>query len=319
MKVFIAGASGAIGSSLVRLLQAEGHEVTGGSRRPERAAERSPGLAWSAFDVDTDEGMVGSLEGHDALVYLVHQMDGQDDLVGREADAAGRVVKAAEAAGVKRGVFLGSVQPGDGSQPSEHILARAVTGQVLRSGSVPFVELQASMVIGAASESWRIVRDLAARLPVMVLPAWLSRETRPVGIDDVLAAMAHAVTTERAESLAIDLPGPESLSVREVLVRTAAQMGRRPLMLSVPVLSPGLSAKWIHAVTRADHVIADHLVQGMLCDVEGKWPGYWELMPDHAVLGFDEATARALEACPPPDDATGRWVEALAARLALRA
>jgi hypothetical protein len=89
-------------------------------------------------------------------------------------------------------------------------------------------------------------------------------------------------------------------------------------MLSVPVLSPGLSAKWIHAVTRADRIIADHLVQGMLCDVEGQWPGYWARMPDHAVQSFDEATAKALSDSPPPEDA-GRFVEILTSRMALRA
>lgn len=39
MKVFVAGASGAIGRPLVRQLVAAGHEVTGTTRRPERAEE----------------------------------------------------------------------------------------------------------------------------------------------------------------------------------------------------------------------------------------------------------------------------------------
>ena len=44
-------------------------------------------------------------------------------------------------------------------------------GQTLRSGPVPTIELRASMIIGHGSLSWLIVRDLVARLPVMVLPA----------------------------------------------------------------------------------------------------------------------------------------------------
>src|SRR6476659_1023695 len=39
MKVFVAGASGAIGRPLVRQLLAAGHEVTGTTRKEERAAE----------------------------------------------------------------------------------------------------------------------------------------------------------------------------------------------------------------------------------------------------------------------------------------
>ena len=39
MRVFVAGASGAIGRPLVRKLLAAGHEVTGMTRRQERAEE----------------------------------------------------------------------------------------------------------------------------------------------------------------------------------------------------------------------------------------------------------------------------------------
>lgn len=43
------------------------------------------------------------------------------------------------------------------------------------------------MIVGYGSASWRMVRDLAARLPTIVLPAWLKHKTEPVGIDDVVA------------------------------------------------------------------------------------------------------------------------------------
>lgn len=56
MKVFVAGASGAIGRPLVRQLAAAGHEVTGMTRRPERVAEIEAAGARSAvcdvFDGD---------------------------------------------------------------------------------------------------------------------------------------------------------------------------------------------------------------------------------------------------------------------------
>ena len=43
------------------------------------------------------------------------------------------------------------------------------------------------MIVGRGSLSWLIVRDLAARLPVMVLPRWLKSRTQPV----VVASMAR--------------------------------------------------------------------------------------------------------------------------------
>lgn len=52
MKVFVAGASGAIGRPLVRQLVAAGHEVTGMTRREERAGEiRAAGAKAVVCDV----------------------------------------------------------------------------------------------------------------------------------------------------------------------------------------------------------------------------------------------------------------------------
>jgi hypothetical protein len=72
-------------------------------------------------------------------------------------------------------------------EPSEHLRSRLETGEVLRGGPVPCLELRAWMIIGAGSASWTIVRDLAARLPAMVLPAWLAYRSEPVAVDDVVA------------------------------------------------------------------------------------------------------------------------------------
>lgn len=62
MKVFVAGASGAIGRPLVRELVAAGHEVTGMTRRPQRAAEIDSaggrGVVCDAFDLPALESAV---------------------------------------------------------------------------------------------------------------------------------------------------------------------------------------------------------------------------------------------------------------------
>ena len=55
-----------------------------------------------------------------------------------------------------------------------------------------FLSPRQKMIIGAGSESWRIVRDLAARLPAMILPRWARSRSQPVAIEDVVEAiLAH--------------------------------------------------------------------------------------------------------------------------------
>jgi len=172
--------------------------------------------------------------------------------------------------------------------------SRARVGELLRSGRVSTIELQAAMVIGAGSESWRIVRDLSARLPLMVLPKWLESRSQPIFIDDVTFALRHALTVDVSDSAAFPLPGPEIMSAREILTRTAQLLGLSPPMMQVPVISPRLSSYWIALVTRADEQIARQLVEGLCSDLVAPDDGFWKLVPSHPRVPFDEAARRAL-------------------------
>ena len=71
---------------------------------------------------------------------------------------------------------------------------------------MPVIELQATMVIGCGSDSFRMVRDLAARLPAMLLPKWLNSRTQPIGIADVVHAIVLALRMEALGSQAYPLP-----------------------------------------------------------------------------------------------------------------
>ena len=131
--------------------------------------------------------------------------------------------RAAAAAGVERIVYLGGVAPG--GPGSDHLRSRLDVGEALRSGPVKTVELRASMIVGHGSLSWLIVRDLAARLPVMILPRWLKSRTEPVAIDDAVVALVRALDMPLEASSWFDVPGPEMLSGKEILQATARARG----------------------------------------------------------------------------------------------
>jgi len=137
MRVLIVGATGYIGGRLVPRLLDRGHEVVCAARTPAKLAVRP----WIG-QVETVEADVfdrGSLDracaGVEAVVYLVHSMDGQGDFLERDRTAAANVRDAAAAAGVERLVYLGGLgQPGDGLSP--HLRSRHEVGRLLADGPV---------------------------------------------------------------------------------------------------------------------------------------------------------------------------------------
>ena len=58
--------------------------------------------------------------------------------------------------------------------------------------------------------------------------------------------------------------GPEVLTYREMMRRTAAVLDRRPpVILKVPVLTPRLSSYWVSLVTSVEARLVRPLVDGL--------------------------------------------------------
>jgi uncharacterized protein YbjT (DUF2867 family) len=291
-RVLLTGATGFIGRNLHPVLCRLGYEVISGSRSPERARRALPSHDFRKLEVTDAASVQAALEGCHAAFYLIHGMAGGPGYAEVERQSAVVFRDAAARAGVSRIIYLGGIRPN--GTPSRHLESRLRTGEILRSGPVPTLELQASMVIGGGSESWRIVRDLAARLPIMVLPRWLDNESQPIAIDDVTFALAKALEVPLEASQALPLPGPEVLSAREIVLRTAHLLGSHPIAVRVPIVTPKLSSYWITLVTRANQRISEELVEGLRCSLVAESEGFWQLAPGYRRLSFDEAARAAL-------------------------
>lgn len=290
--VLLTGATGFVGRHLRPALEAAGYRVRCTSRDPVRAEARAPDVDWVRLDLDDPASLAPALEGCQRALYLIHGMGSGEDYAEREVAGARRFREAAEAAGLERLVYLGGVAPA--GEPSRHLAARIATGEALRSGSLSAIELRAAMVIGEGSESWLMVTDLARRLPAMLLPRWLQNTSWPISIEDVTRGLLAALRLPGQDSAVFELPGAERIEHRELLKRVSRELGRRPLMLDVPLVTPRLSSYWIGFVTRADVALAKELVRGIGSDLEPTGPSLWEAAGLDPPLSLEVAFRRAL-------------------------
>jgi uncharacterized protein YbjT (DUF2867 family) len=294
-QICVLGASGFVGSRVVPSLIKQGHIVRCGSRRPEQQLSSHANQQWVEADVTKPETLATAFEGCDTLIYLVHQMRASGgDLIERERQSAENVTKCAQQAGLSHIVYLGGPTPQGNA--SKHLEARTITGEILRNSPIPATELKAGMIVGHGSESWLIVRDLVARLPYMVLPAWLKTKSAPIDIDDVIFALTFCATHEPKGSMSYQLPGPEILSGEQILTRVGAVLGWQPRVINFPYLTPRLSSHWIRLVTRADMRIATELVEGLTSDLLMSEPTLWDAIDFTSVTPFDTAVRKALAA-----------------------
>jgi uncharacterized protein YbjT (DUF2867 family) len=304
-RILVTGATGFVGRAVRPALAAAGWHIRALTRQ--RPPEQKQGATeWIVGDIADEAAMARALAGCEAALYLVHGMADGADFHRKEVSAASGFARAAAAAKLGRVVYLGGVTPQ--ADASEHLQSRREVGLALRSGSVPTLELRASMIIGHGSLSWLIVRDLAARLPVMVLPSWLQSRTQPVAIDDVVVALVRALELPTSASACHDLPGPEVLSGEQILDATARAMGlHAPWKMKVPLLTPGLSSLWVRFVTRARWSVARQVVIGLTHDLLAAGQGLWPLIGHEARLSFAEAARRALQAEADLAQQSGPW------------
>ncbi|WP_372911002.1 NAD(P)H-binding protein [Salinigranum sp.] len=310
MKVFVTGASGFVGSQLVPALLDAGHEVVVLTRDATRYEGPpvgqviegdllDPGSFHLVDRASPEAGVEGQSLGAllrelgvEAAYYLVHSMGSDGDFEARDRTAARTFVRGLAEGGVRRIVYLGGLG-GERDRLSPHLQSRREIERILAEGEAELTTLRAAIVIGEGSASFELIRQLSSRLPVMVTPRWVETPCQPVAIDDVVAYLVGVLDVEETVGGTYEVGGPEVLTYREIMRRTGRQLGREPRIVSVPVLTPRLSAYWLDLVTDVPRSVARPLIEGLKNPVVVTDTRIRGLV-DVDLTPFDVAVARAL-------------------------
>jgi lipocalin/uncharacterized protein YbjT (DUF2867 family)/ligand-binding SRPBCC domain-containing protein len=260
--ILLTGASGYVGSRLLRVLEEGGCAVRCFAREPSRVAPSRATTAVVAGDCLDEASLVAAMDGVDQAYYLVHSMASGPGFAALDRRAASNFGRAAARAGVRRIIYLGGL--GDSPESlSTHLKSRMATGEALGEAGVPVVEFRASIIVGAGSLSFEMIRALVERLPVMICPRWVDTRTQPIAIDDVLAYLRAALDLADGRGGVFEIGGPDAVSYGDMMREYAALRPLRRFFVSVPVLTPRLSGLWLGLVTPAQARVGRALVEGL--------------------------------------------------------
>jgi uncharacterized protein YbjT (DUF2867 family) len=294
--VVIAGASGFVGRALIPRL-ADRFEVVALSRATTTEAADATGVRWQRCDLFSLRETGLALAGAEYAVYLVHSMMPSARLTqGSFADIdlviADNFARAARQAGVRQIVYLGGLTDGaDGL--SQHLESRLEVEQTLGSRGVPVTAVRAGLVVGAGGSSFQILVRLVRRLPLMLCPSWTRTLTQPIALADVVEVIAGAVGSPEVTGAVLDVGGPDVLSYREMMQRTAALLGRRARAFSVPFFTPGLSRLWVTLVTQTPRALVAPLIQSLRHPMVASRDDLTKRL-GRPGLGFEDSVRRAL-------------------------
>ncbi|WP_244931165.1 NAD-dependent epimerase/dehydratase family protein [Nocardioides sp. W7] len=267
MRIVITGATGNVGTALVRRLTADGHDLVGLARRVP-AENDGPQLSWRSVDLTADDAparLGEAFAGADAVVHLAWGFQPSHDerhLERLGVEGTGRVLRAAVAAGVPHLVHQSSLgvyspraddTPVDESWPthgvrtspySRHKVAAERLLDAAEGGTTTITRMRPG-IIGQRSAGSALLRyGVPAAVPSRVLGMLpvlpLDRRLRipVVHADDVADAFARVL--DRRPGGAFNLAAPDPLTAAAI----AAAFGARLVHVPSSVLRPAMAAAW---------------------------------------------------------------------------
>jgi len=195
MKITVIGATGQIGSRVVDLLTAAGHDVV--------AASLSTGA-----DVVTGEGLDAAVVGSDVLVDVVNSPSFEDGPVMDFFTAsAANLVAAARKAGVGHYVAL-SIVGADGLPDSGYMRAKVAQEQAIVASGLPYTIVRATQFHEFADMiAGSLIVDGVAHAP--------DGRIQPIAVADVAAVVAREAAAPPRNGV-LDIGGPDKISFAEM-------------------------------------------------------------------------------------------------------
>ncbi len=238
MRVFLTGASGYVGSYILRTLLARGHTprcLVRGSAAD--LAVTDPAIEPVQGDVTDPSSFAGAFDGCDAVIHLVGIIDerpAQGVTFERlHVEGTHHVVAAAQEAGVDRFVHMSAngARPTGGTayQRTKWEAEQVVSGAAFAHWTI----FRPALLFGRPDPdrpefSSRLLRDLIRPFPLLPVFGDGTYELQPVHATDVADAFVQALTLEAAHEQIYVAAGPDRLPYVDVLDRIARGAGLEP-------------------------------------------------------------------------------------------
>jgi len=248
--LLLTGATGLVGSALLRRLVGEGQQVRCLVRDPRRLGAQRVRVQIALGDLTDPPSFRNALRGVRTVVHLAASIRDQPRGSIEELNgiATWRMVQAAEREGVERFVFFSVLDA------STHHRARFFRAKALAEQAVGEARLESTVfapsIVYAPGDPWLTLLERLALLPVMPVSGRGRALYQPIWAEDVadcvLASLRVPGEERRAEARReadrsaagrrsrYELAGPETLSHNDIVRVMLRSLNRRRPLLHVP-------------------------------------------------------------------------------------
>jgi len=271
MKILVTGATGYIGKRLIPLLLHDGHTIVCPVRDKKRAQnyyKDQKNVELVEADFLNGPSLEAIPKDIDVAYYLIHSMSNSaKEFHILEEKCAFNFKRFTERTAIKQVIYLSGIT--NDTKLSKHLLSRKNVEKTLASKKYALTTFKAGIIVGSGSSSFEIIRDIVEKLPFMITPKWLNTKTQPLSIRDVLSFLHNALDKKELFNTSYDIFGPEIMTYKTMLLQFAEVRKLKRWIVTIPVMTPGLSSYWLYFVTSTSYKLARTLVNSMGVEVIG--------------------------------------------------
>jgi NADH dehydrogenase len=237
--LLLTGATGLIGSALLRRFVAEGQPVRCLVRDPRRLGAQRVRVQIALGDLADPPSFRNAMRGVDTVVHLAASMRDQPrgSIEELGAIATWRMVEAAQRAGVERFVFFSTL--GASTHHRARLFrAKALAEQAVRESDMHTTVIAPSLVYAPGDRRLTLIERLAL-LPVVPISGRGHARCQPIWVDDVAGCIVAALHGDRTTGNGSiherhELAGPQTLTYNEVINAVLYSLDRERALVPVP-------------------------------------------------------------------------------------
>jgi NADH dehydrogenase len=231
--ILLTGATGTVGSVLLRRLTAAGEPVRCLVRDPRRLGPERVRVQIALGDLAEPASFRNALRGVDTVVHLAAAIRDQPRASIEELNAVAslRLVRAAERTGVRRFLFFSAMGASRHSR-TRFLRAKALAREAVEAAGIETTVFSPSIVY-SPGDPWLTLLERSSYLPVIPVSGSGRALYQPIWAEDVADCVVAAL--ERGAEGSFELAGPDVLSYDAILKTALHALGRRRPLLHLPL------------------------------------------------------------------------------------
>jgi uncharacterized protein YbjT (DUF2867 family) len=233
--ILLTGATGTIGSALLRRLTGAGEPVRCLVRDPRRLGDHRVRVQIALGDLTDPPSFRHALRGVSTVVHLAAAIRDAPHASIEELNAVAtlRLVRAAERAGARRFVFFSAMGAVHHSR-TRFFRAKALAREAVEASSLETAVFSPSIVY-APGDPWLTLLERFSYLPAIPVSGSGQALYQPIWAEDVADCVVAALMASGPRRRSFELAGPETLSYDDIVRGALAAARRRRRLLHVPL------------------------------------------------------------------------------------